>query len=139
MAEFEHDTVVPFKDSELSKKEQVASMFDSIAYRYDFLNRFLSAGIDIRWRKKALKLLVADHPQTILDVATGTGDFAIMANSILSPKKIIGIDISNGMLEFGRKKIEKLGLTEQGLVRIGCAWYSTRDEIDRLIESVREI
>lgn len=111
MAEFEHDTVVPFKDSELSKKEQVASMFDSIAYRYDFLNRFLSAGIDIRWRKKALKLLVADHPQTILDVATGTGDFAIMANSILSPKKIIGIDISNGMLEFGRKKIEKLGLT----------------------------
>lgn len=113
MAEFEHDTVVPFKDSELSKKEQVASMFDSIAYRYDFLNRFLSAGIDIRWRKKALKLLVPDHPKTILDVATGTGDFAIMADNILSPDKIIGIDISNGMLEFGRKKIEKLGLNHK--------------------------
>jgi len=110
MTEFAHDNVVPFKNSDLSKKEQVAEMFDSIAFKYDFLNRFLSAGIDIRWRKKAILQLIEKKPQTMLDVATGTGDFAIMAHQILSPKKITGIDISNGMLEVGRKKIEKLGL-----------------------------
>jgi demethylmenaquinone methyltransferase/2-methoxy-6-polyprenyl-1,4-benzoquinol methylase len=74
---FPHDTVVPFKDSADSKKKQVENMFDKIAYRYDFLNRFLSAGIDVGWRKKAIKELVSLHPKQILDVATGTGDFAI--------------------------------------------------------------
>ncbi|MEO8712788.1 MAG: bifunctional demethylmenaquinone methyltransferase/2-methoxy-6-polyprenyl-1,4-benzoquinol methylase UbiE, partial [Parafilimonas sp.] len=84
---------------------------DAIAKRYDFLNRFLSAGIDKSWRKKAIKELKEIHPKLILDVATGTGDLAITANKILKPGKIIGIDISEGMLELGRKKIEKLNLT----------------------------
>ncbi|MEO7522869.1 MAG: bifunctional demethylmenaquinone methyltransferase/2-methoxy-6-polyprenyl-1,4-benzoquinol methylase UbiE [Ferruginibacter sp.] len=111
MADFAHDTVVPYKDSELSKKEQVAGMFDDIAGRYDFLNRFLSAGIDIRWRKKAIGYLRDIAPKQILDVATGTGDVAIMAFKELKPEKITGIDISDGMLEIGRKKVAKSGLT----------------------------
>lgn len=85
-------------------------MFDKIAFRYDFLNRFLSAGIDVSWRKKAIKQLVPLHPQNILDVATGTADVAILAEKILHPAKITGIDISEGMLEIGRQKVEKLGL-----------------------------
>ena len=110
MADYAHDTIVPYKDSGISKKLQVAGMFDDIAFRYDFLNRFLSAGIDVRWRKKAIKQLVDLKPKNILDVATGTADVAIMASGILKPEKITGIDISDGMLELGRKKIQKLGL-----------------------------
>jgi demethylmenaquinone methyltransferase/2-methoxy-6-polyprenyl-1,4-benzoquinol methylase len=110
MTQFAHDKVVPQQDSTLSKKEQVANMFDHIAYRYDFLNRFLSGGIDILWRKKAIRQLKELDPKIILDVATGTADVAIMTAGILNPAKIIGIDISEGMLSFGRKKIEKLGL-----------------------------
>ena len=110
MSDYAHDTVVPDKNSELGKKQQVAGMFDDIAFRYDFLNRFLSAGIDIRWRKKALKQLENKKPQLILDVATGTADVAIMASRLLKPNKITGIDISDGMLEIGRKKIQKLDL-----------------------------
>ncbi|MFM2358587.1 MAG: hypothetical protein RLY16_580 [Bacteroidota bacterium] len=112
MTKFAHDTVVPMKDSDLSKKEQVAGMFDSIAHRYDFLNRFLSAGIDIIWRKNALKELKSLQPQYILDVATGTADVAIMASKQLHPQKITGIDISDGMLEIGRQKIAKLKLDQ---------------------------
>lgn len=107
---YPHDTVVPFKNSEESKKKQVEKMFDKIAFRYDFLNRFLSAGIDVGWRKKAIKQLLGLRPQKILDVATGTADFAITSYEILKPEKIIGIDISDGMLEIGRKKIAKAGL-----------------------------
>ena len=110
MAKFDHDTVMPVQGSALSKKEQVADMFDNIAFRYDFLNRFLSAGIDVWWRKNAIKQLKDIDPKKILDVATGTADVAIIATGILKPEKIIGIDISDGMLEFGRKKIAKLGL-----------------------------
>jgi demethylmenaquinone methyltransferase/2-methoxy-6-polyprenyl-1,4-benzoquinol methylase len=106
---YPHDTVVPFKNSKESKKKQVENMFDKIAFRYDFLNRFLSAGIDVGWRKKAIKQLIDLRPKKILDVATGTGDFAITSYEILNPEKIIGIDISDGMLEIGRKKIEKAG------------------------------
>lgn len=102
-----HDTITPFKDSEKGKKEQVADMFDKIACRYDLMNRFLSARIDIGWRKKAIRLLKKDNPQHILDVATGTGDMALMAYELLKPSRITGIDISEGMLEYGRKKIEK--------------------------------
>ncbi len=105
---YSHDSVVPFKGSQESKKEQVAGMFDDIAHRYDFLNRFLSAGIDISWRKKLIAQLRDVHPQNILDVATGTGDVAIMTYQALRPEKITGIDISEGMLEIGRKKIAKL-------------------------------
>ncbi|UEG50325.1 bifunctional demethylmenaquinone methyltransferase/2-methoxy-6-polyprenyl-1,4-benzoquinol methylase UbiE [Ferruginibacter lapsinanis] len=112
MTQFAHDTVVPVKESELTKKEQVAEMFDDIAFRYDFLNRFLSAGIDIRWRKKAIKQLAEKNPQIILDVATGTADLAIMASAILKPTKIVGIDISNGMLNVGREKIAALNLQQ---------------------------
>jgi demethylmenaquinone methyltransferase/2-methoxy-6-polyprenyl-1,4-benzoquinol methylase len=97
-------TVVPYKNDEATKKVQVARMFDSISGNYDFLNHFLSLGIDIRWRKKAIKLLAEGKPKFILDVATGTGDFAIEALK-LSPEKIIGVDISEGMLEMGRKKM----------------------------------
>ena len=104
MVKYDHDSVMPEEGSDLSKKEQVAGMFDSIAYRYDFLNRFLSAGIDITWRKNALKELKKLDPKKILDVATGTADVAIMATNSLHPEKIIGIDISDGMLDFGRKK-----------------------------------
>jgi demethylmenaquinone methyltransferase/2-methoxy-6-polyprenyl-1,4-benzoquinol methylase len=110
MTQFAHDTVVPFKNSELTKKEQVAEMFDNIAFKYDFLNRFLSAGIDIGWRKKAIAQLKEKDPQSILDVATGTADLAIMASRILNTPKIIGIDISDGMLEVGRKKIAAASL-----------------------------
>jgi demethylmenaquinone methyltransferase / 2-methoxy-6-polyprenyl-1,4-benzoquinol methylase len=103
--QFKHDTIKPFKNEAGSKKEQVAHMFDKIAHRYDFLNRFLSAGIDISWRKKAIKQLASLHPQMVLDVATGTADVALLTHQLLQPKKIIGIDISEGMLELGRKKI----------------------------------
>jgi demethylmenaquinone methyltransferase/2-methoxy-6-polyprenyl-1,4-benzoquinol methylase len=112
MTGFAHDKVVPQQGSQLSKKEQVAEMFDNIAYRYDFLNRFLSIGIDKEWRRKALKMLKGIRPKTILDVATGTADVAIMAARILQPQKITGIDISEGMLAIGRKKIEKAGLEQ---------------------------
>ncbi|MBI2729980.1 MAG: bifunctional demethylmenaquinone methyltransferase/2-methoxy-6-polyprenyl-1,4-benzoquinol methylase UbiE [Sphingobacteriales bacterium] len=108
-----HDKVVPFESSGRSKKEQVAEMFDSIAYRYDFLNRFLSAGIDTRWRKKAINLLKDIQPKQILDVATGTADMALMEMKLLKPDKIIGIDISNKMLEIGRQKIDKQALGEK--------------------------
>jgi demethylmenaquinone methyltransferase / 2-methoxy-6-polyprenyl-1,4-benzoquinol methylase len=110
MTNFAHDTVVPYKNSDSSKKQQVADMFDDIAVKYDFLNRFLSAGVDVGWRKKAIRQLKELYPKKILDVATGTADVAIMASAILKPEKIIGIDISDGMLEIGRQKIAKQGL-----------------------------
>ncbi len=113
MTIYPHDTIVPFKNSTESKKRQVENMFDKIAFRYDFLNRFLSAGIDIGWRKKGIKQLISSQPQNILDVATGTGDFALTCYEILKPKKITGIDISEGMLDIGRKKIAKAGLQNQ--------------------------
>lgn len=112
MPQFAHDTIVPDRSSNLPKKEQVARMFNSIAPRYDLLNRTLSAGIDVGWRKKAIRLLAANQPQMILDVATGTGDLAITAHHLLHPKKIIGIDISTGMLEHGNNKIKELGLSQ---------------------------
>jgi demethylmenaquinone methyltransferase / 2-methoxy-6-polyprenyl-1,4-benzoquinol methylase len=112
MSQYTHDSIVPFKDSEKSKKEQVASMFDQIAFRYDFMNRFLSGGIDVRWRKKAIRELAELKPQLVLDVATGTADVAIMTYKFLQPEKIIGIDISEGMLNLGRQKVDKLLLNK---------------------------
>lgn len=105
-----HDKIVPDTNSAQTKKKQVAEMFDDIAPRYDFLNRFLSAGIDVSWRKKALAKLKELHPKLMLDVATGTGDVAIMAARELQPEKIIGIDISEKMLEAGRVKVAAKGL-----------------------------
>lgn len=110
MASNDVQKVVPFEGSKLSKKEQIAHMFDDIAGRYDFLNHFMSMGVDVQWRKKTLKLLLPLQPKTILDVATGTGDVAIMAHRMLKPEKIIGIDISEGMLALGREKVAKAGL-----------------------------
>src|SRR5262245_2384132 len=112
MTKFAHDDIVPDSTSSLEKKEQVAGMFDKIAKRYDFLNHLLSAGIDKSWRKKAIAQLKDIQPAKILDVATGTADVAIMTYDALKPKKIIGIDISNGMLSLGREKIEKRGLQD---------------------------
>lgn len=96
--------VVPYKEESSSKKEQVAKMFDNISHRYDFLNHFLSLGIDKGWRRKAINYLKPYQPKMLLDVATGTGDFAIQALD-LSPEKVIGVDISEGMLSMGRKKM----------------------------------
>lgn len=99
---------IPHKNKSLSKKQQVVNMFDSISGKYDLLNHMLSLGIDIGWRRKAIKLVKTDHPKKILDVATGTGDFAMEAIK-LNPDKIVGIDISEGMLSVGRKKMKKKG------------------------------
>ncbi|MEM7036730.1 MAG: bifunctional demethylmenaquinone methyltransferase/2-methoxy-6-polyprenyl-1,4-benzoquinol methylase UbiE [Bacteroidota bacterium] len=105
--------VTPYQDvQQRSKKEQVTEMFDNIAPRYDFLNHFLSMGIDIRWRRKAIKLLKAYEPKVVLDIATGTGDFAIEAMK-LDPERVIGLDISPGMLEVGRKKMIKKKLDDR--------------------------
>lgn len=87
-------------------------MFDHIAFRYDLLNRFLSGGIDIYWRRKAIRQLLPAHPKAVLDVATGTADMAILMTRHLSGAHITGIDISAGMLEIGRKKIAKLKLED---------------------------
>ncbi len=127
MANYSHDKIVPFKDSELGKKQQIADMFDKIAFRYDFLNRFLSGGIDIYWRRRAIRELrsltagaaksetsrTASQGLRVLDVATGTADMAIMESRHIPGSHITGIDISNGMLEIGRQKLAKQGLQER--------------------------
>ena len=110
--------VVPYKEDSSAKKQQVARMFDSISRHYDFLNHFLSLGIDILWRKKAISLLRDLQPKIILDVATGTGDFSIEALS-LKPEKIIGVDISEGMLEVGRQKMRKRKIDSIIELRLG--------------------
>jgi len=106
-------TVKPYKNTDADKKQQVADMFNNISGTYDFLNHFLSLGIDIIWRKKAIRALKANKPQRLLDVATGTGDFALEAIKMLQPRKVIGVDISAGMLAVAREKIAKKGLQDQ--------------------------
>ena len=98
------ENIKPYKDSELGKKEQVAQMFDNISDNYDGLNRVISFGIDVKWRKKVLQLVSDKNPKTVLDIATGTGDLAILMTNT-SAEEIIGLDISAGMLEVGKKKI----------------------------------
>lgn len=105
-------TVLPYKNNNLGKKKQVALMFDNISHRYDFLNHLLSLGIDRIWRRKAINLLKPKHPKYILDIATGTGDFAIQSLK-LNPESVIGIDISAGMISQGKKKIEKRNLNDK--------------------------
>ncbi len=102
----EKKEVKPYGDSNKSKKEEVAQMFDNISAKYDFLNHFLSLGIDKIWRKKAVNMLREINPTKILDIATGTGDFAIQSLT-LHPEEVIGVDISEGMLEKGREKMVK--------------------------------
>ncbi|MCM4168614.1 Demethylmenaquinone methyltransferase [Arenibacter antarcticus] len=109
--------VTPYKDSNLGKKEQVTKMFDTISGKYDDLNRIISFGIDIKWRKRVVAIIGKKNPESILDIATGTGDLAI--NMVeTGAKEIIGLDISPGMLEVGRKKIaaKKMGNTIKMIV-----------------------
>jgi len=111
-------TVIPYKENVGGKKEQVATMFNNISKKYDFLNHFLSLGIDIVWRKKAIRLLKDSQPKQILDIATGTGDFAIAALK-LNPDKVTGIDISEGMLAVGKEKIKSKGLQDKIELKLG--------------------
>ena len=113
-------TVTPYKESTSGKKEQVAKMFDSIAFRYDFLNQLLSLGIHHSWRKKSVNYFINDKPGLVLDIATGTGDFAIAALKA-NPGKVIGVDISEGMLKFGIEKIKKRGLDNRIELKKGDA------------------
>ena len=102
--------VTPYSATEVSKKGQVTHMFDKIAPYYDNLNRVLSLGIDVLWRKKAIKMLSKEAPKTILDIATGTADLAIEAARVIRPERIVGLDISANMLKIGDEKIIKKGL-----------------------------
>ena len=104
--------IKPYKDSSLGKKDQVATMFNNISKNYDDLNRVISFGIDISWRKKVVQIVSKNNPQQILDIATGTGDLALMM-STLAPEKIIGLDISEGMLSVGKEKISKAQLNDK--------------------------
>jgi len=104
--------IKPYKDSALGKKDQVATMFNNISKNYDDLNRVISFGIDISWRRKVVQIVSKNNPQQILDIATGTGDLALMM-STLAPEKIIGLDISEGMLSVGKEKISKAQLNDK--------------------------
>ena len=103
--------IKPYKDSDKGKKEQVAKMFDNISENYDGLNRVISFGIDVKWRKKVVAIVGKNNPKQILDIATGTGDLAIMLAQT-NPDKITGLDISAGMLEVGKQKIAKANLSD---------------------------
>lgn len=111
-------SITPYKDSSLGKKEQVTQMFDNISESYDGLNRVISLGVDVKWRDKVVALVAEKNPETILDIATGTGDLVILMAKT-SAKKIIGLDISSGMLEVGKKKIEGKNLTNRIEMVIG--------------------
>jgi len=104
--------VTPYKNSDLGKKEQVTKMFDNISKDYDGLNRVISFGIDVNWRKKVVKIVKESNPESILDIATGTGDLAIQFAETKA-SKIVGLDISNGMLEIGKSKVKKRGLQDR--------------------------
>lgn len=104
--------ITPYKDSELGKKQQVEQMFDNISDGYDNLNRVISLGSDMKWKKKIVRLIEKKNPSKILDVATGTGDLAIMLSQTKATE-IIGVDISEGMLKVGRKKVENKGLSDR--------------------------
>ncbi len=110
--------VIPYKESDLGKKEQVTQMFDNVSSNYDFLNRLLTFGIDVSWRKKVVKMVADQNAKIIMDIATGTGDLAIMLANI-NPEKVIGLDISQGMLDVGKKKVEQLNLTDKVEMVIG--------------------
>ena len=107
---YKQEEIKPYHEGE--KAQQVEQMFDNIAPTYDTLNHRLSWDIDKGWRKKAIRQLAPHKPQTMLDIATGTGDFAILSAQMLRPKKLIGADISEGMMEIGRRKVKQLGLQD---------------------------
>lgn len=115
----EKPAVTPYQNTEESKKVQVERMFDKIAPKYDLLNRVLSLGVDVWWRRRALSNLKAQQPKEILDVATGTADVAILAAKMLKPNRVVGIDIANQMLDIGRSKITKEHLDEIIMLETG--------------------
>jgi demethylmenaquinone methyltransferase/2-methoxy-6-polyprenyl-1,4-benzoquinol methylase len=119
MTDYKCEKVLPYNSSSKGKKEQVEQMFDTIAEKYDPMNRLMSLGNDRTWRKKAILSLKKTNPKKILDIATGTGDFAITAYELLSPEKITGIDLSEGMLKVGQQKIEKLNLANRITLQVG--------------------
>ena len=107
---YEQEEIKPYGKGE--KAQQVEQMFDNIAPTYDKLNHRLSWDIDKGWRRKAIRQLEPYKPQTILDIATGTGDFAILAAEMLKPQRLVGADISEGMMEIGRRKVQEKGLQD---------------------------
>lgn len=121
------DKVVPLPESDKGKKEQVAEMFNRISGKYDFLNHFLSAGIDKSWRKKAIASLKTVQPKQILDIATGTGDMAI-ASLVLQPDCIHGVDISEGMLKVGIEKMKEKGLEDKVKLQLGDSEHLPYEE-----------
>ena len=112
MSNYPQENIKPYNEDE-RKAVQVEKMFDNIAPTYDNLNHVLSMGIDKSWRRKAINKLKPFHPQKMMDVATGTGDFAIQACQVLQPKELIGTDISEGMMNVGREKVKAVGLDKQ--------------------------
>jgi len=118
MMEENKKIVKPYNNNDSSKKEEVAEMFNNISKKYDFLNHFFSLGIDKIWRKQSIKLLKELSPKRILDIATGTGDFAIAALK-LNPKEVIGVDISQGMLDVGVEKMKKKGVDDVVRMKLG--------------------
>ena len=124
---YEQEKITPYHDGE--KASQVEQMFDNIAPTYDKLNHRLSWDIDRGWRKKAIRQLAPYQPQTMLDIATGTGDFAILAAQMLHPQKLIGADISEGMMEIGRQKVSQLGLQDViSFAKEDCLHLSYQDD-----------
>lgn len=124
---YKQEEIKPYNDGE--KACQVEQMFDNIAPTYDKLNHRLSWDIDRRWRRKAIDMLAPYSPKTMLDIATGTGDFAILAAQLLHPDQIIGVDISEGMMEIGRKKVETAGLSDIiSFTKENCLSLSYQDE-----------
>ncbi|MGI9593786.1 MAG: class I SAM-dependent methyltransferase, partial [Patiriisocius sp.] len=105
--------VTPYKDSTLNKKEQVEQMFDTISGKYDHLNRVISFGTDLKWRRKVLQMVKDHTPDSILDVATGTGDLAIEFAKRIKVEKIVGFDLSEGMLSMARKKVAQTPLEKK--------------------------
>lgn len=104
--------ITPYQDSKSGKRKQVEEMFDNISTDYDFMNRLITFGMDVKWRNNVLKLLNEKDPENILDIATGTGDMAILFAKT-NAQKIIGVDISKGMLKVAHEKIERLNLTDR--------------------------
>lgn len=107
------EKVTPYKDSSASKKEQVEQMFDTISGNYDGLNRVISLGIDLKWRKRVVRFIKEKQPQSILDIATGTGDLAIQFAEKISAEKIVGLDLSEGMLSMAHKKVANTDLAKK--------------------------
>lgn len=105
--------VTPYKDSSLNKKKQVEQMFDTISGNYDGLNRVISLGTDVKWRKKVIKMVAERNPDAILDIATGTGDLAIKFATATKASKIVGLDLSEGMLSVARKKVLGTALSDK--------------------------